>query len=248
MGAGINIVHTIDTVYATISGTGTYTSSVNGTLYKYTFTSGTNNISFNRNISSMNVIAVGIGGNGGYGRSGSAGGGSGGAGGGFGVWNFAYTIDGLYNIEIGSPTSFLSNGIGVSASKGANGNLTNTPVSGTFTKSGTSTGGTITTRTGGNGGSGSAGNGGNSSGSITVLGIDYNYGGGGRAGSDNTNRTGGNPGVSGSGATASNGTNHGENATTPGSGGGGGSVAGDTSTNWGGTGGPGLIIITFYYP
>ena len=245
MGSGINNANALDTVDATITGTGTYTSSVNGTLYKYTFTAGSNNIRFNRNIKSMNVIVVGSGGAGSGGSSGSKGsGGAGGAGGGFGVWVFAYTSNSLYNIVIGSSSvnsSFLSDEIGVSASRG-----------GVFTKTGSSTGTITAAQTGGAGGSvskdGNGGNGGNSSGTITVLDNNYNYGGGGKAGGTNTNGTGGNPGANGVGGTTINGTNHGESAITPGSGGGGGCEAGNTSTNWGGSGGPGLIIITFYYP
>ena len=64
----------------------------------------------------------------------------------------------------------------------------------------------------------------NSGGFITVLGVNYNYGGGGASGASNTNLTvgGGNPGVNGVGATTRSTTvTTGQSATTIGSGGGG---------------------------
>ena len=258
MGSGICVKNN-DVVTATITG-GTYNLETTNNLYTYTFAaSGNRTIQFDRNILSMNVIVVGGGGPGGGGNN--TGGSSGGAGGGFGYWNFNYTRGVTYNITVGASSgqgqtgnnsSFLSSSIGVTATGGGYGNQTvNRPLSGSFTKTGAASG-TITQRTGGNGGlivwnSGIMLDDGDG-GEITVLGIHYNYGGGGKAGSDTENRSGGNPGVDGVGGTTTIRANNGGSATTPGSGGGGGSNAGTPSSAYGGRGGSGLVIITFNYP
>ena len=253
VGAGIN-EYVLIPVVATI--TGTYASSVNGSLYTYTFNSGTNTIKFNTNIANMYVIVVGGGGGGSAGNGGAAGG-SGGAGGGFGFWQFSYTAEVLYKLSVGgisspsatgSTTSFLSNSssIGVTATGGGGATLNNEPSPGTFDKTGTASG-LITQRTGGNGGTGNGGSGGDSSDSITVLNTTYNYGGGGKAG-QNRASAGGNAGANGIGGTSLTNANNGGSASTPGSGGGGGSAAGSRPSQYGGTGGAGLIIVTFNYP
>lgn len=240
-------------VNITITGTGAKTQSVSGNLYTITFTGGTNAISFDKNITSMNVIVVGGGGGGENGNAGGAGGG--GAGGGFGVWNFSYTSGTVYNVSVGvtaapaqgtgASASFLSGGIGVTSTGGA-GSLypSNTSaVAGTCSKTGAASG-TLTSRTGGNGGVVGA-NGSNSSGLITVLGIDYNYGGGGKGGMYDSPYYGGNAGSSGNGGIGNQTSKNGQSASTRGSGGGGG---GKQSNAQAGNGGLGLVIVTFTYP
>jgi hypothetical protein len=132
-------------------------------------------------------------------------------------------------------SNFLSGGIGVAATGGSGGGIgVNATTAGSCSKSGAAPG-TLTARTGGAGQA-------NSSGSFVVMGITYNYGGGGRLGGTN----GGLAGLNGiAGGTGNTGTKVGQNATGKGSGGGGG---GRQANAGGGSGGPGLVIITFTYP
>jgi hypothetical protein len=242
-------------IVSTITGSGTNTISITDNTYTYTFTGGTNEIQFNQNIPSLNVIVCGGGGNGGY--SSTNGGGGGGGGGGYGVWNFSYTNGTIYTSSVGGSGSnsiFKKNTtqLGVTATGGAEGSVStnrmNDAIGGTCSIDEFAEG-TLTARNGGNGG-GVAKSGTNSDGIITVLGINYNYGGGGASGTDTTATTsgGGNPGVNGVGATTrSPSTSQGQSATTVGSGGGGANRNGSNpaTLRTGGIGADGIIIITF---
>jgi hypothetical protein len=237
----------------TITGTGVYTENITGNKRTYTFTSGTNTIRVNKNISSFNAIVVG---GGGPGRNGATGGnGGGGGGGGFGYVSFSYVSDTIYNISVagvvtasqaGQSTTFLNSntGQGVTATGGGLGAGFNSSraASGIVSNNGQ---GTFISRTGGTGGNFSNSDGENSSGPISVLGVSYNYGGGGESattiGSTSFGGRAGANGVGGSGTTT---TGAGASATTPGSGGGGGAKSAGTR----GTGGPGRVVIIFTYP
>ena len=216
---------TTSTNLATTSG---FTKIVEGNVYTYTFPGTTSTlirkIAFNQPIPSMNVIVVAGGGSGQYGSSDVPGGG--GAGGGFGLWNFSYIRNTTYTLTVAKSTgnsdgadgvdsSFLSStgSIGVTANGGQGGarNANAASPGGDCVKT-NSAGGTLTAKTGGGGQA-------NSSGSITVLGKTYNYGGGGRKGGDSY---GGDAGSNGVGGTGYNGTSiRGQIATSYGSGGGG---------------------------
>lgn len=243
----------------TIGGTGTYTQNITGNKYIYTFTNGTfsngtNTISINKNITSFNVIVVGSGGPGRNGSTVTLGNGGGGAG--FGCVTFSYVANTIYNISVApvssrridGQTSFFRNsgGIGVTSTGGMSGTSTSSVTiraqSGVCTNNGI---GTLVSLTGGTGGAEGDPNGTNSSGSITVLGVTYNYGGGGRAGngtSASANNKGGMPGADGVGGTGITSTINGGDASTPGSGGGGAAWQG---SSFGGFGGPGLVMIIF---
>jgi hypothetical protein len=244
----------------TIGGTGTYTQEITGNKYTYTFTNSTtttttNTISINKNISSLYAIVVGGGGSGSNGNASLIG--SGGGGGGFGYVSFSYVMNNTYDISVGGigqssagGTSFFRNltGSGVTSSGGKMGTTGSAirALSGTCTNNGP---GTFVSRAGGSGGViGGVVNGNNSSGSITVLAVTYNFGGGGRTGTgtvSDPNNKGGNAGLNGIGGTTLTSSGAGGAATTPGSGGGGGARY---TSGVGGAGGPGLVIVTFTYP
>jgi len=236
-----------------IGGTGTYTENITGNKYTYTFTIGTNTISINQNISSFNAIVVGAGGNGSNSINSLGGGGGGG---GFGYISFSYVANTIYNISVGAiggskadgGSSFFTNssGIGVTSTGGKRNANFGRPQSGVCTNNGIVD--TFVSRTGGTGGTIGDPNGENSSGSITVLGVTYNYSGGGRAGTgtfSNANNKGGNAGLNGVGGTGTTATINGETASTPGSGGGG---TGYSTGATAGFGGRGEVIVTFTYP
>ena len=86
VGSGINNKQLSDLII--ITGDGTYTTEIVSNKYIITFTGGNNQVSFNKDISSFNVFAIGGGGGGGSSSSSNAG--AGGAGGGFGLWSFSY--------------------------------------------------------------------------------------------------------------------------------------------------------------
>jgi hypothetical protein len=238
-------------IAVTIGGSGTYTQNITGNKYTYTFSAATgqNLISINKNIPELHAIVVGGGGPGNAGTQTYIGGG--GAGGGFGYLILSYLRGTIYTITsaakssvTGQSSSFTTSGIGVISTGGSRGASTIPqvrPLSGTSTSNGP---GTFVSFTGGRGGIIGNPSGENSSGSITVLGVTYNFGGGGRAGTTNPN-LGGNAGVNGIGGTGITATKNGDSGTTPGSGGGGG---GQSLLGTIGSGGPGLIIITFTYP
>ena len=252
------------TVTSTITGDGTKTTLVSGNTYTYTFTGGTNEIQFNQNIPSLNVIVCGGGGGGGYSGGGEGGGGAGG--GGYGVWNFSYTSGTIYTSSVGVQSTQLATGIssvfktkttplGVTATGGVRGSIDATRannVSGGTCSKDASAPGTLTAKSGGNGGGvGSSGT--NSGGIITVLGINYNYGGGGAGGTDTTSTTsgGGKAGANGIGATTrSTTTSTGQSATTVGSGAGGANrnASATVPLRTGGSGKNGIIIVSFVYP
>jgi hypothetical protein len=240
----------------TITGGTAPTPIISGNKYTYTFTSGTRQISINKNVT-LNVIVVGGGGPGGPGWTNSPGGGGGG--GGFGYVSFSYVSGTIYNISVasvvtvnGQSSTFLNKitGKGVTATGGARGgdNLTTSAASGLFTYNEPIS--AYETRTGGRGGAYNNGvSGENSSGIITVLGVNYNYGGGGAPGwgsaVSSTNNRGGKAGANGVGGSGPHNQLTGQSATTQGSGGGGGAWF---TTTVGGTGGPGLVIVIFTYP
>jgi hypothetical protein len=236
----------------TITGGTAPTPTIDGNKYTYTFTSGTRQISINKNISSFYAIVVGGGGGGGYSTSSSRGGGGGG--GGFGYVSLSYVNGTSYTIVVGAAAGQATNGNSSSfktsttgngvTSTGGNAGLINNATgrasSGGCTNNGT---GTLVSRTGGLGGGISTNtSGGSSSGSITVLGVSYNYGGGGGSGFINGGAAGKN-GIGGSSNAASG--MSGEDASTPASGGGGASAVNGYS---GGIGGPGRVIVIFTYP
>lgn len=185
--------------------------------------------------------------------------GNGGGGGGSGFIVISNpTINQIYNTSVASgraggnaglPSTFYDpSNNGIKANGGESGIYTNTPpYGGTCVTVGTlQNAGALTARSGGDGAPGSypltTKNGSNSSGPIiSVLGIRYNYGGGGASGGDGL--VGGNPGNNGLGGIGgTSGSGWGWNATTPGSGGGGASNGG------GGQGARGEIVVTFVYP
>lgn len=201
---------------------------------------------------------MGGGGGGGYGSTNGVGGGGGGAG--FGHVTFSYVGGTQYTSTVaagnlgqwinGQSSTFLNtSNQGVTSTGGAAGTVdssnTSRANSGTCTNNGI---GTLVSRTGGTGGAFNQQTGNNSSGSITVLGVTYNFGGGGAAGngtSASASNQGGGAGANGVGGSGGSGSIAGQNATTPGSGGGGGAwqrFAG------GANGGPGRVIVTFTYP
>lgn len=251
----------------TITGTGANTYNKTGNKHTYTFTSGTRQISINKNVT-LHVIVVGGGGPGRNGTSDALGGG--GAGGGCGQVVFSYDKDTSYNIYVapvvgsdktsGQSSYFLnSGGQGVTSTGGARGTGNNTTIRaipGTSINNGT---GTFTTFNSGDGGawgpSTNAPNrgGGSSNSSFFVLGVSYQYGGGGAAGggvASNILNKGGNAGSRGSGGSPNTNqdNSNGESASpffNPTNGGGGGA--------WytgaiGGNGGPGQVIVIFTYP
>ena len=252
------------TIVSTITGTGAKTTLVSGNTYTYTFTGGTNEIKFNQNIPSLNVIVCGGGGGGGY--SSTNGGGGGAGGGGYGVWNFSYTSGTIYTSSVGVQSGQLVSGLssvfktkttplGVTATGGMRGYVDTTRANnasgGTCSKD-ESAPGTLIAKSGGNGG-GVESSGTNSDGIITVLGINYNYGGGGASGTDSTSTTsgGGKAGANGVGATTrSTTTSTGQSATTIGSGAGGANRNGSATAalRTGGSGANGRIIVSFVYP
>ena len=166
VGSGIN-KQPSDLIIITITGDGTYITQISSNKYIITFTGGVNEVSFNKNISSFNVIAIG--GGGGGGNSTGANGGAGGAGGGFGLWNFSYIKDSVHNVSVdtsgrgpetaGGNASFLFNGNGITAVGGPGGDSTQTSQSSSSTTG--SPGGTLTHKYGGYGGGRNGKNGGN---------------------------------------------------------------------------------------
>jgi hypothetical protein len=240
----------------TITGTGTYTQNITGNKYTYTFTNGTNTISINKPISELYAIVVGGGGAGG--RSTGNGVCGGGGGGGFGFVGppyvgQAYVSNTVYNVIAGTtagldglPSSFINSttGNGVTSTGGARGITNNTgqrAISGTCSNTGN---GTLTLRTGGTGGAKNDTSGTNSSGSITVLGVTYNYSGGGACSANLNGGKSGKNGIGGSGTTT---TIDGENGTSATPGGGGGGGAGIYPAI-GGNGSNGRVVVIFTYP
>jgi hypothetical protein len=257
----------------TITGTGANTKTVSGNTHTIQFTGGTNTISINVDCT-LYVIAVGGGGSGGNAANGMGGGGGGG--GGYGVWTFDYTANTSYTVFVGNSagnsagitsaganTTFITmtSGIGIIATGGAVGAMATINTSNTTTANGgtctldTNAPGTLISKNGGNGAGvtsqGYAGYGTNSDGIITVLGIDYIYGGGGSSGTNfynGDNLYGGLPGKDGIGATSvSTSQSAGTAATTIGSGGGGGNANIVTERKYGGGGMKGIVIVTFVY-
>jgi hypothetical protein len=253
----------------TITGPSTnYTSSIVGNKYTYTFNTGTNTISINKNIPALYAIVCG--GGGGGKTSDAIYSGGGGSGGGFGVIQLNYLANTVYNTSVaasvasntsGNNSTFLNNSNkGVTASGGRSGAAGGS----TSNALGVNCSNTLTpyvafTPVGsGFGGSGSytpgVDNGSNGVGSlqtVTVLGVDYRYGGGGGGGGaastgtirgGQAGRAGGLGGVMGS-TSYSGATTAGQNGTNIGAGGGG----GGKGSNNGGGGGPGIIIVTFVY-
>lgn len=251
----------------TISGTGANSKTISGNKYTTAFTGGDNTISINVNCT-LYVIAVGGGGAGG--NSGQTNGGGGGGGGGYGVWQFDYLANTSYSVSVGASsatsaginTTFktTTGSLGITATGGTRGSMapsnTVTANGGTCTLD-VNASGTLISRNGGNGAgvtnNGYAGSGTNSDGIITVLGINYIYGGGGSSGTNfynGSNIYGGLPGENGIGAsTVSSTTSAGTSATTIGSGGGGANASSliDSATRSGGSGMKGIVILIFEY-
>ncbi len=258
----------IEPLTVTIGGSGVYTENITGNKRTYTFTNITssetsNYMRINKNVT-LHVIVVGGGGPGAYGSPSWAGGGGGA--GGFGYVSFSYASGQDYYPRVanfvtqtsgqpsGGSSSFLNNsGQGPTATGGQIGArdiYKFAALPGTFTVNGP---GTVVTASGGGGGrpnETTSNVSGENSRSITVLGVTYNYGGGGASGmgteSTGANR-GGNPGLNGTGGSGSAGSVVGASAliSSPGSGGGGAGWAGSSP---GGNGGPGLVIVIFTYP
>jgi hypothetical protein len=225
MGAGI---HLMSSTLITYSGSGSYTQTLVNNTYIISFMGGDNTIIINADISTLNVIVSGKGAQGIGGRPGAGGGG-----GGFGLLVLSNTKGTSYSVYVNNTTttgsSIFTNNItndNVSASDGSG------TTSGVCTKT-VNMMGTLTKYTGGVGGGTAL----NSSGTITLYGIIYKFGGAGATGQSNTGMP-GNNGIGGSGTANSQLQ---ASATTTGSGGGG----RGSNQNYSGYGGPGIVMLIF---
>jgi len=238
-----NVVEAIITefIQPTIFGL-VYTLNITNNVYTYQFTSGTGTITFNSDITNAEILVVGPGGNGGSGSEGIVSYGDGGGGGAGGQINYqsniSFTTSQICNVTIGTnPTSSVFDTY--NAAVGANG----------------------TTYTGGSGinGGGSGGLGQTSLGvhatngsngtqySIgSIINTYYSGGGGGGTNSPGGGGLGGHGGVSGGGHGQDTYVGTPGNGTVNTGGGGGGSSATDQSVPiLGGSGGSGVVILSF---